>query len=169
MNSEKDIRQKVEIDLNENTAVCKTYKNNLQDLERSLGRLREENSDLEEKFNILETTGNALRTETELQAIEIKRLEEELADTKDQYADLCKNHEGSEKERKKLLNEMIVADEKVTKLQGTCDELLKEKETSSSKVLSLNESLEVIISSNQETAANLKNDLVNSKDRTVRD
>ena len=86
MNSEKDIRQKVEIDLNENTAVCKTYKNNLQDWERSLGRLREENSDLEEKVNILETTGNALRTETELQAIEMKRLEEELADTKDQYA-----------------------------------------------------------------------------------
>ena len=163
MNSEKDIRQKVEIDLNENTAVCKTYKNNLQDLERSLGRLREENSDLEEKVNILETTGNALRTETELQAIEMKRLEEELADTKDQYADLCKNHEGSEKERKKLLNEMIVADEKVTKLQGTCDELLKEKETSSSKVLSLNEALEVIISSNQETAANLKNDLLIAK------
>ena len=86
MNSEKDIRQKVEIDLNENTAVCKTYKNNPQDLERSLGRLREENSDLEEKVNILETTGNALRTEKELQAIEMKRLEEELADTKDQYA-----------------------------------------------------------------------------------
>ena len=58
---------------------------------------------------------------------------------------------------------MIVADEKVTKLQGTCDELLKEKETSSSKVLSLNEALEVIISSNQETAANLKNDLLTAK------
>ena len=58
---------------------------------------------------------------------------------------------------------MIVADEKVTKLQGTYDELLKEKETSSSKVLSLNEALEVIISSNQETAANLKNDLLTAK------
>ena len=129
---------------------------NLQDLERLLGRLREENSDLEEKVNILETTGNALRKETELQAIEIKRLEEELADTKDQYANLCKNHERSEKERKKLLNEMIVADEKI-------NELLKEKETSSSKVLSLNEALEVIIASNEETAANLKNDLLTAK------
>ncbi|KAJ7373748.1 hypothetical protein OS493_011357 [Desmophyllum pertusum] len=134
MNSEKDTRQKVELDLNENTAVCKTYKSNLQDLERSLARLREENSDLEEKVGILDTTGNALRKETELQAIEMRRLEEELADTKEQYSSLCRNHEGSEKDRKKLVNEMIAADERITKLQGTCDELLKEKETSSSKV-----------------------------------
>lgn len=163
MNSEKDTRQKVELDLNENTAVCKTYKSNLQDLERSLARLREENSDLEEKVGILDTTGNALRKETELQAIEMRRLEEELADTKEQYSNLCRNHEGSEKDRKKLVNEMIAADERITKLQGTCDELLKEKETSSSKVLSLNEALEVIISSNEETAGNLKTDLLTAK------
>ena len=163
INSEKDTRQKVELDLNENAAVCKTYKNNLQDLERSLARLREENSDLEEKVSILETTGNAMRKETELQAIEMKRLEEELADTKEQHSNLCKSHEGSEKERKKLINEKIVSEERITKLEGACDELLKEKETSSSKVLSLNEALEVIIASNEETAANLKTDLLTTK------
>jgi len=163
INSEKDTRQKVELDLNENAAVCKTYKNNLQDLERSLARLREENSDLEEKVSILETTGSAMRKETELQAIEMKRLEEELADTKEQHSNLCKSHEGSEKERKKLINEKIVSEERITKLEGACDELLKEKETSSSKVLSLNEALEVIIASNEETAANLKTDLLTTK------
>ena len=163
MNSEKDTRQKVELDLNENAAVCKTYKNNLQDLERSLARLREENSDLEEKVSILEATGNALRKETELQAMEMKRLEEELADSKEQHSNLYKSHEGSEKERKKLVNEKIVSEERITKLEGACNELLKEKETSSSKVLSLNEALEVIIASNEETAANLKTDLLTAK------
>ena len=163
MNSEKDTRQKVELDLNENAAVCKTYKNNLQDLERSLARLREENSDLEEKVSILEAAGSALRKETELQAIEMKRLEEELADSKEQHSNLYKSHEGSEKERKKLVNEKIVSEERITKLEGACNELLKEKEMSSSKVVSLNEALEVIIASNEETAANLKTDLLTTK------
>ena len=163
MNSEKDTRQKAELDLNENAAVCKTYKNNLQDLERSLARLREENSDLEEKVSILEAAGSALRKETELQAIEMKRLEEELSDSKEQHSNLYKSHEGSEKERKKLVNEKIVSEERITKLEGACNELLKEKEMSSSKVVSLNEALEVIIASNEATAANLKTDLLTTK------
>ena len=163
MNSEKDTRQKVELDLNENAAVCKTYKNNLQDLERSLARLREENSDLEEKVSILEAAGSTLRKETELQAIEMRRLEEELADSKEQHSNLYKSHEGSEKERKKLVNEKVISEERITKLEGACNELLKEKEMNSSKVVSLNEALEVIIASNEETAANLKTDLLTTK------
>lgn len=104
--------------------------------------------------------GNVLRKEMELQVIEMKRFEEELVDKNDQYMSFYKNYEGSEKERKKLMNEMIVVDEKILKLQGVCDEFLKEKEMSFSKVMFFNEVLEVIILSNEEIVVSLQNDLL---------
>jgi len=160
---EKEARQKVDTDLNEKTAMSKKYKSKLQEVERSFERLREYNSELEEKVAILDKAENTLTKETELQAMEMKRLEEDLAEIKNQYTKLRNTHESSEKERKMLANEMIVADEKIAKLQGTCSELLKEKESTSSKVISLNEALEVIISSNEKTAENLKKDLLTAK------
>ncbi|XP_068761620.1 golgin subfamily A member 4-like [Montipora capricornis] len=163
VNLEKEMKQKVELDFSENTAICKKYKNNLQELERALERQREHSSELEEKVSIVEMAENTLRKETELQAIEMKRLEEELAQCKEQYATLCKTHETGEKERKKLTNELIAAEEKIAKLHGTCSELLKEKELNSCKVSSLNEALEVIIASNEETADNLKTELLTAK------
>lgn len=163
VNLEKEMKQKVELDFSENTATCKKYKNNLQELERALERQREHSSEMEEKVSIVEMAENTLRKETELQAIEMKRLEEELAQCKEQYATLCKTHETGEKERKKLTNELIAAEEKIAKLHGTCSELLKEKELNSCKVSSLNEALEVIIASNEETADNLKTELLTAK------
>lgn len=159
----KEARQKVDMDLNEKTAMNKKYKTKLQEVERSFERLHEYSSELEEKVDILEKTENTLTKETELQAIEMKRLEDDLAEIKSQYTKLSNTHESSEKERKMLANEMIAADEKIAKLQGTCSELLKEKESSSSKVLSLNEALEVIIASNEKTAESLKKDLLTAK------
>ena len=161
--SEKGVRMKVEQDLNENITTCKTYKKYLQDLERSVVKLREENSDLEEKVNLLETSGNALRKETGLQAIEMKRLEDELKEVTEQYTTVSRDHEANEKEKKRLSNELIVAEENVSKLHGACEELLKEKEASSGKVLSMNETLEVMISSHEESVANLKQDLMITK------
>ena len=160
---EKEAREKVDTDLNEKTAMSKKYKSKLQEVERSFERLREYNSELEEKVVILDKAENTLTKETELQAMEMKRLEEDLAEIKKQYTKLSNTHESSEKERKMLANEMIAADEKIARLQGTCSELLKEKESSSSKVISLNEALEVIIASNEKTAENLKKDLLTAK------
>lgn len=71
-----------------------------------------------------------------------------------------KSYEGSEKERKKLVNEKIVLEERIIKLEGVCNELLKEKEVSFSKVVLFNEVLEVIIVSNEEIVVNLKIDLL---------
>ena len=158
--SEKDLRAKAEQDLTAKMEQCKAYKKNLQNMERSLAKLQEENSCLEEKVNLLEDAGTALNRETEMQSVEMKRLEEALMDMKENLTSVNKNYESCEKERKRLVGELMKAEAKVSKLQETCDELLKEKNGRSQKVTSLNEALELVISNKEESETSLKQDLM---------
>ncbi|XP_032232001.2 centrosomal protein of 290 kDa [Nematostella vectensis] len=158
--AEKDARSKVEQELHESNEQMKTQKRNIQELQRNVSKLEEENAVLEEKVKLLDEASSNLKNQTEVQTVELKRLRDSLTDAKNQLTTSNNNYEGSERERKRLMEELIHSEEQVKKLQDTCNELLHEKSVASDKVLALNDTLEATVLSSEQMANSLKQELM---------
>ena len=82
---------------------------------------------------------SSLKRETTVQTVEIQRLEGSLCELKQQLVAANQNYEVSERQRKKLTEDFVHAEEELSKLQGTCEELLREKGTLNDKIAAMNE------------------------------
>ena len=90
-------------------------------------------------FLLVSLHSSSLKKETSVQTAEMKRLEDSLRELKQQFGTTSHNYEASERQRRKLTEDLLHSEERASKLQGACDELLQEKTTLNEKISSMNE------------------------------
>lgn len=157
---EKEMRQRVERDLNEQVEELKTCKKNLNLVQRSQSKLQEENENLQEKGKALEEKEKGLKKQLEIQTVEMKRLKESLTDTRNELHSSNEKYDETEKERRRLTEDLVHSEEQAKKFQDACNELIREKMVAMDKVGTLNETLDTMINCHENTLNNLKQDLM---------